>query len=38
MKVLKDMAATLPNDGDLEEVMLMNHPVRKSSIRRGEVS
>lgn len=36
MKVLKDMAATLPDDGDLEEVMLMNHPVRKSSTRRGE--
>lgn len=36
MKVTKDMAGTLPDDDDLDEVMLMNHPVTKSSARSGK--
>ena len=38
MKVTKDMAATLPDDNDLDEVMLTNHPAEKSSSRKSKVS
>lgn len=38
MKVTKDMAATLPDDNDLDEVMLTNHPAEKSSSRKSKAS